>query len=41
MIRRFAIPATIMILIGLVGFGVLSWRPAIAAIEREPGKLHC
>jgi mono/diheme cytochrome c family protein len=34
MIRRIAIPVTIIVLIGLVGFLFLSWRPAIAPIER-------
>ena len=34
MIRRIAIPVTIIVLIGLVGFVSLSWRPAIAPIER-------
>ncbi|HVJ09213.1 MAG TPA: c-type cytochrome [Acidisarcina sp.] len=34
MIRRIAIPAFVILFIGLLGFCVLAWRPAIAPIER-------
>ena len=34
MIRRIAVPVLTLVLIGLVGFCILSWRPAIAPIER-------
>lgn len=36
MIRRIAIAAVAIALIGLVGFCILAWRPAIAPLERRP-----
>jgi mono/diheme cytochrome c family protein len=36
MSRRIAIPAVAIALIGLVGFCILAWRPAIAPLESPP-----
>jgi len=36
MIRKISIAAVAIALIGLVGFCILAWRPAIAPLERRP-----
>ena len=41
MIRRIAIGVVALVFLGLLGFSLLSWRAAIAPIERpNPAELH-
>lgn len=36
MTRKVAIPVLAVFVIGLLGFGILAWRPAIAPLQRPP-----